>query len=72
MSGDKILSQEEALKLIQKLQMKYGAESELVMQKIAKDIALYGHLSHETKLAKKALKNKILAEKNGDLNEQKD
>lgn len=57
------LSPEEAQRLIQKLKMKFGAEGQRVQQMIVHDIKLFGHLSHETKLAKKALKEKILVEK---------
>lgn len=63
MSDELPLSEEEVHLMIRKLQMKFGTEGKQIQNMIENDIRKFGHLSYETKQAKKQLKAKILAEK---------
>ena len=59
----KFLTDEETAALLKRLQMTFGAEIETVNEMIRHDIRMFGHLSHQTKEAKKILKEKMEEEK---------
>lgn len=65
MQPQKYLTVEEAQGIIDRLTEKYIGEIEALNKRISTDMQRFGRLSHETKLAKKELKKRILAEKDG-------
>jgi hypothetical protein len=58
----RFIGKTEAKRLVKKLQMKYGAELEVINEQIKKDIELFGFVSMQTEVKRELLFDQIRAE----------
>jgi hypothetical protein len=58
----RFIGKTEAKRLVKKLQMKYGAQLEVINEQIKKDIELFGFVSMDTEAKRELLFDQIKAE----------